>query len=160
MLHRSAGTPHADQVAVRAREIHDQAGPCRPKFYSDCTFRYAPGEDERGCSVLDNLEGLSRGGAGHVGRRRAVAGEEDAKVARHGLARSRLAADTGGDTSVGYVQLVPALIVAGAGVSMAMPAAQNAVFGSVAATEVGKASGVFNMFRLLGGELAALVESS
>jgi MFS family permease len=52
---------------------------------------------------------------------------------------------------VGYVQLVPALIVAGAGVSMAMPAAQNAVFGSVAATEVGKASGVFNMFRFLGG---------
>jgi MFS family permease len=52
---------------------------------------------------------------------------------------------------VGYVQLVPALIVAGAGVSMAMPAAQNAVFGSVAGAEVGKASGVFNMFRFLGG---------
>jgi EmrB/QacA subfamily drug resistance transporter len=52
---------------------------------------------------------------------------------------------------VAYIQLVPALIVAGAGVSMAMPAAQNAVFGSVAAAEVGKASGVFNMFRFLGG---------
>jgi hypothetical protein len=34
---------------------------------------------------------------------------------------------------------------------MAMPAAQNAVLSSVARTEVGKASGIFNMFRFLGG---------
>jgi hypothetical protein len=40
---------------------------------------------------------------------------------------------------------------AGAGVSMAMPAAQNAVLSSVGKLEVGKASGVFNMFRFLGG---------
>jgi MFS family permease len=52
---------------------------------------------------------------------------------------------------VGYVQLVPALVVAGAGVSMAMPAAQNAVLSAVAAPEIGQASGIFNMFRFLGG---------
>jgi len=50
-----------------------------------------------------------------------------------------------------YFRLVPPLIVAGAGVSMAMPAAQNAVVSAVAATEIGKASGAFNMLRFLGG---------
>jgi hypothetical protein len=49
------------------------------------------------------------------------------------------------------VQLVVPLIVAGAGVSMAMPAAQNAVLNAVAGSEVGKASGAFNMLRYLGG---------
>jgi EmrB/QacA subfamily drug resistance transporter len=52
---------------------------------------------------------------------------------------------------VAYAKLVVPMILAGAGVSMAMPAAQNAVMGSVAAIEVGKASGAFNMFRFLGG---------
>src|SRR5262249_38326954 len=50
-----------------------------------------------------------------------------------------------------YATLVAPLIVAGAGVSMAMPAAQNAVLSSVAQTEIGKASGTFNMLRFLGG---------
>jgi len=50
-----------------------------------------------------------------------------------------------------YANLVAPLIVAGAGVSMAMPAAQNAVLSAVAATEIGKASGTYNMFRFLGG---------
>jgi MFS family permease len=52
---------------------------------------------------------------------------------------------------VAYARLVAPLILAGAGVSMAMPAAQNAVLSSVAATEIGKASGTFNMLRFLGG---------
>ena len=34
---------------------------------------------------------------------------------------------------------------------MAMPAAQSAVLGAVAGKEVGKASGIFNMARFLGG---------
>jgi hypothetical protein len=40
-----------------------------------------------------------------------------------------------------------------------MPAAQNAILSSVAVTEMGKASGVFNMGRFLGGAfgIAALV---
>jgi EmrB/QacA subfamily drug resistance transporter len=50
-----------------------------------------------------------------------------------------------------YPKLIAPLIVAGAGVSMAMPAAQNAVVGSVASRELGKASGTFNMLRFLGG---------
>ena len=50
-----------------------------------------------------------------------------------------------------YPALVVPLILAGVGVSMAMPAAQNAVLSSVAMTEMGKASGVFNMGRFLGG---------
>jgi MFS family permease len=51
----------------------------------------------------------------------------------------------------GYATLVAPLIIAGVGVSMAMPAAQNAILSSVAVTEMGKASGVFNMGRFLGG---------
>jgi MFS family permease len=50
-----------------------------------------------------------------------------------------------------YANLVAPLIVAGAGVSMAMPAAQSAVLGAVAKSELGKASGTFNMLRFLGG---------
>jgi EmrB/QacA subfamily drug resistance transporter len=52
---------------------------------------------------------------------------------------------------VAYPTLVVPLVLAGVGVSMAMPAAQNAVLSSVAVTEMGKASGVFNMGRFLGG---------
>jgi predicted phage tail protein len=47
--------------------------------------------------------------------------------------------------------MVPPLIVAGCGVSMAMPAAQNAVIGAVPRGAIGKASGTFNTLRLLGG---------
>ena len=52
---------------------------------------------------------------------------------------------------VSYAHLVAPLILAGTGVSMAMPAAQNAVLSSVTASEIGKASGTFNMLRYLGG---------
>lgn len=59
-----------------------------------------------------------------------------------------------------YARLVMPLVLAGIGVSMAMPAAQNAVLNAVAPVEVGKASGTFNMFRYLGGVfgIALLVE--
>jgi EmrB/QacA subfamily drug resistance transporter len=50
-----------------------------------------------------------------------------------------------------YPAMIVPLVVAGVGVSMAMPAAQNAVLGAVALTEMGKASGIFNMGRFLGG---------
>jgi MFS family permease len=60
---------------------------------------------------------------------------------------------------VTYAALVPPLVLAGVGVSMAMPAAQNAIMSSVVPSEMGKASGVFNMGRFLGGMfgVAALV---
>jgi EmrB/QacA subfamily drug resistance transporter len=50
-----------------------------------------------------------------------------------------------------YAAMVAPAVLAGVGVSMAMPAAQNAVLSSVAVTEMGKAAGVFNMSRFLGG---------
>jgi EmrB/QacA subfamily drug resistance transporter len=53
--------------------------------------------------------------------------------------------------ALAYAELVPPLIVAGAGASMAMPASQNAVVSAVDRTEIGKASGTFNMLRFLGG---------
>ncbi|UQR64590.1 DHA2 family efflux MFS transporter permease subunit [Bradyrhizobium sp. C-145] len=61
--------------------------------------------------------------------------------------------------AVPYSALVAPLVLAGVGVSMAMPAAQNAILSSVAVAEMGKASGVFNMGRFLGGMfgIAALV---
>lgn len=61
--------------------------------------------------------------------------------------------------SVPYAALLAPLVLAGVGVSMAMPAAQNAILGSVAVAEMGKASGIFNMGRFLGGMfgIAALV---
>ncbi|WP_426412073.1 DHA2 family efflux MFS transporter permease subunit [Bradyrhizobium ganzhouense] len=61
--------------------------------------------------------------------------------------------------TIAYSALVAPLVLAGVGVSMAMPAAQNAVLGSVAVVEMGKASGIFNMGRFLGGMfgIAALV---
>jgi EmrB/QacA subfamily drug resistance transporter len=52
---------------------------------------------------------------------------------------------------VAYSALVAPLILAGVGVSMAMPAVQNAVLSSVAVVEMGKASGIFNMGRFFGG---------
>jgi EmrB/QacA subfamily drug resistance transporter len=50
-----------------------------------------------------------------------------------------------------YSTIIAPLVLAGVGVSMAMPAVQNAVLSSVAVVEMGKASGVFNMGRFLGG---------
>ncbi len=56
-----------------------------------------------------------------------------------------------------YSKLITPLVLAGAGVSMAMPAAQNAVLSAVAPAEIGKASGTFNMFRFLAGAFGIAV---
>ena len=53
--------------------------------------------------------------------------------------------------SVPYWEMIAPMLVAGAGVSMAMPAAQTAVLNAVALDQIGKASGVFNTGRQLGG---------
>ena len=58
---------------------------------------------------------------------------------------------------VSYIRLVLPLILAGAGVSLAMPAAQNAVLGALAPAEIGKAAGTFNMLRYLGGAFGIAV---
>jgi EmrB/QacA subfamily drug resistance transporter len=55
------------------------------------------------------------------------------------------------EPGMGYGQLVPPLIVAGCGVSMAIPSAQSSAVGAVAAAAVGKAAGTNSMMRQLGG---------
>jgi EmrB/QacA subfamily drug resistance transporter len=55
------------------------------------------------------------------------------------------------EPGLGYGQLVAPLIVAGIGVSMAIPPAASSVVGSVAHEEVGKAAGANSMLRELGG---------
>jgi EmrB/QacA subfamily drug resistance transporter len=50
-----------------------------------------------------------------------------------------------------YSSSVAALVIAGCGISMAMPAVQNAIIGSVPHGAIGKASGTFNTLRQLGG---------
>jgi EmrB/QacA subfamily drug resistance transporter len=56
-----------------------------------------------------------------------------------------------------YPQLILPLIVAGCGVSLAMPAAQNATLGSVPRDAIGTASGTFNTLRQLGGVLGVAI---
>jgi hypothetical protein len=50
-----------------------------------------------------------------------------------------------------YGSMIAPLIVAGCGVSMSFPAAQNSVVGSVPADAVGKAAGTNSTMRELGG---------
>ena len=50
-----------------------------------------------------------------------------------------------------YTRMLAPFIIAGVGVSMAIPAAQNSVVGSVASEAIGKAAGVNSMMRELGG---------
>jgi MFS family permease len=59
--------------------------------------------------------------------------------------------------TVQYSDLVPALIVAGCGVSLAMPATQSASIGSLPPEAVGMASGIYAMMRQLGGVVGVAV---
>ncbi len=56
-----------------------------------------------------------------------------------------------------YPAMIAPLIVAGCGVSMAMPAAQNSVIGAVPPAAIGKASGAFNTLRQLGGTFGVAI---
>jgi EmrB/QacA subfamily drug resistance transporter len=80
-----------------------------------------------------------------VGPRRLLAGGLLLQAA--GLAWVALNAAAGR----GYGASVAALVIAGCGVTMAMPAAQSAVLGAVPPSDLGKASGIFNTLRQLGG---------
>jgi EmrB/QacA subfamily drug resistance transporter len=70
-----------------------------------------------------------------------------------GMAWIALIAEPG----LAYSELVAPMVIAGAGVSMAMPAAQSSVMRAVARDEVGKGAGVFNMLRFLGGAFAIAI---
>jgi EmrB/QacA subfamily drug resistance transporter len=50
-----------------------------------------------------------------------------------------------------YITMVPPMMIAGAGVSMAFPAVMNAVTGAVGPQDMGKAAGINSMLRELGG---------
>jgi EmrB/QacA subfamily drug resistance transporter len=63
-----------------------------------------------------------------------------------GLAWVALIARTG----LPFAQMIPPLAIAGAGISMAIPAAQNAIMSSVSPSDIGKASGTFSTSRQLG----------
>ena len=55
------------------------------------------------------------------------------------------------DPGMSYSTMIPALMIAGCGVSMALPAAQNVSVGSVTHENIGKAAGVNSTSRELGG---------
>lgn len=56
-----------------------------------------------------------------------------------------------------YAWLVLPLMLAGVGLSMAGPALQKAVLGAAPRVMIGKASGIYNVFRLLGGALGTTI---
>jgi EmrB/QacA subfamily drug resistance transporter len=56
-----------------------------------------------------------------------------------------------------YAEMIAPLILAGAGVSMAIPATQSAVIKSVAPEHIGKASGTFSTMRQLGGAFGVAI---
>jgi MFS family permease len=58
---------------------------------------------------------------------------------------------------VGYWQIGLPLLLSGAGIAMSVPAAQSAVLTSVAAADIGKASGTFSTMRQLGGAFGIAV---
>ncbi|MCW2952554.1 MAG: drug resistance transporter, EmrB/QacA subfamily [Conexibacter sp.] len=66
-----------------------------------------------------------------------------------GMAWVALIAHAGMD----YAQMIPPLMVAGVGISMSFPAAQNSVVGSVPPEAIGKAAGTNSTMRELGGVL-------
>jgi EmrB/QacA subfamily drug resistance transporter len=64
------------------------------------------------------------------------------------------------DPDIQYAELVLPLIVAGCGVSMAMPAAQSAGVASLPRESVGTASGIYAMLRQLGGVAGVAVTAA
>jgi EmrB/QacA subfamily drug resistance transporter len=52
---------------------------------------------------------------------------------------------------LGYTEMLAPFVVAGVGVSMAIPAAQNSVVGAIGSDAIGKAAGANSMMRELGG---------
>jgi len=73
-----------------------------------------------------------------------------------GMAWLSWLARTGGS----YLAWMLPLAIAGAGLSMAMPAAQSAVLGAVDPPDIGKVSGLFNALRQLGGLLGVALTAT
>jgi EmrB/QacA subfamily drug resistance transporter len=60
-------------------------------------------------------------------------------------------------TGLPYPDLVAPLVIAGLGISMAIPAAQSSVMSSIPPAAIGQASGTFNTLRQLGGVFGVAV---
>ena len=98
-----------------------------------------------GWAMLTVIAPLAGALASRVGMRLLISG--GLAVAAIGLTWMALIARTG----LPYWQLVPPLIVAGSGVSFAVPATQGAAMTAVPSADIGTASGTFNTLRQLGG---------
>jgi MFS family permease len=98
-----------------------------------------------GWAMLAVIAPLAGSLAGRVGMRSLISG--GLAAAAVGLTWMALIARTG----LPYWQIVPPLIVAGTGVSFAVPATQGAAMTAVPSDEIGTASGTFNTLRQLGG---------
>src|ERR1700731_4807357 len=98
-----------------------------------------------GWAMLAVIAPLAGSLASRVGLRVLISG--GLAAAAVGLTWMALIARTG----LPYWQLVPPLVVAGAGVSFAVPATQGAAMTAVPSAEIGTASGTFNTLRQLGG---------
>jgi sugar phosphate permease len=59
-----------------------------------------------------------------------------------------------------YAEIVVPLVIAGVGISMAIPTMPLAVMGAVAPPDMGTASGVLNMLQRFGGVVAVAVASA
>jgi hypothetical protein len=64
------------------------------------------------------------------------------------------------DAGLTYSEFLVPSILAGVGVSMAIPAAQNSVVGSFSVEEIGKAAGANSMMRELGGVFGVAVAAA
>ncbi|MEC3916509.1 DHA2 family efflux MFS transporter permease subunit [Nocardia sp. CDC160] len=89
-----------------------------------------------------------------IGERRLIVG--GLLLTAAGAAWIALAAGTG----AGYPALIVPMLLAGIGVSAAMPAIQNAAISSVGPESVGTASGIYNTMRQLGGSFGIAVTSA
>jgi MFS family permease len=65
-----------------------------------------------------------------------------------------------GSLHTNWIELVSALLVAGVGVSMALPTVPTAVLSAVAETEMGKASGISYMAQRFGAVFAIAIASA
>lgn len=61
---------------------------------------------------------------------------------------------------VDFVSTIVPFVLAGVGISMAMPATQNSVVSSVAPAEIGKAAGSYNMLRFVGGAFGVALSAT
>jgi EmrB/QacA subfamily drug resistance transporter len=68
------------------------------------------------------------------------------------------AARAGSETS--YAELVPALVLAGIGIAMALPVAPTAALGAVAPADIGKASGINSSLQRFGGAFAVAIAAA